>query len=168
MADYEQALVRFERGAGRIRGRLTRAYAHPVETVWAHITDSEKLAQWLAPGSIQLHAGGAAKLNFVNSGVIVDSPVTLAEPPRRLCYSWSAENEPVRPLDWSLEELEGDTLLTLEVSLPEDEDAGRACAGWESHLEMLAAALEGVTTRFPTELFLSRRDAYRAQLAGGA
>jgi hypothetical protein len=51
--------------------------------------------------------------------------------------------------------------------MPADEDAGRAAAGWEAHLEMLAAALEEVPIKFPFETFKAARDAYRQELAGG-
>ena len=62
--------------------------------------------------------------------------------------------------------IEGDeVLLDLTLRMPASEDAGRACAGWDAHLEMLAAALAGVPIKFPFELFKAARDAYRAQLA---
>jgi hypothetical protein len=55
--------------------------------------------------------------------------------------------------------------LTLTVTTPLGEDPGRACAGWEAHLEMLEAALEGVPIKFPFERFKAARDAYRTKVA---
>jgi hypothetical protein len=49
--------------------------------------------------------------------------------------------------------------------VPENEDIARACAGWEAHLMMLLAAIEGVPMKFPFERFKSTREAYKAQLA---
>ena len=57
--------------------------------------------------------------------------------------------------------------LDLTLLMPASEDAGRSCAGWDAHLEMLAAALAGVPIKFPFELFKAARDAYRVQLAAG-
>jgi len=41
----------------------------------------------------------------------------------------------------------------------------KACAGFEGHLEMLATALEGVSTRFPFDLFVQTRKSYAEQVA---
>jgi len=50
------------------------------------------------------------------------------------------------------------------VRLPEGEDPAKACAGFEGHLEMLAAALEGVPIRFPFDLFVQARKVYGEQV----
>ena len=50
-----------------------------LETVCAELgqlTDPQRLAEWLAPGTIALEPGGAAKLNFTDSGTVIDSTVT--------------------------------------------------------------------------------------------
>jgi uncharacterized protein YndB with AHSA1/START domain len=94
--------------------------------------------------------------------------VSEVEPGRLLEYGWSGPGEPNRPLRWSLEPAGEGTKLTLVLRVPQDEDAGRACAGFEAHLEMLAAALEGVPIKFPFETFNAARDAYRAQLAASS
>ena len=52
------------------------------------------------------------------------------------------------------------------MRVPAGEDPAKACAGFEGHLEMLAAALEGVPIRFPFDLYKSARAAYTEQLAG--
>ena len=56
------------------------------------------------------------------------------------------------------------SLEGLTLTLPASEDVARSCAGWEAHLEMLAAALEGVPIKFPFESFKAAREAYKAQL----
>ena len=90
--------------------------------------------------------------------------VLAFEPLKLLSYSWSHVGEPERPLRWELEAVGSDTRLVLTVGIPAGEDAAKACAGFEGHLEMLAAALEGVPIKFPFDLFLAARAAYRAQL----
>ncbi|MFC3070986.1 SRPBCC family protein [Phenylobacterium soli] len=157
----------FSRQGGEIQAVMARSLDHPPATVWALLTETARLPQWLAPGEIEPQVGGAARLDFVDSGTVIDSRVTAYEPGRVLEYSWSGPGEPQRPIRWSLEPVEGGTELTLTLRVPETEDPGRACAGWEAHLEMLAAALEGVPIKFPFETFKAARDAYRAQLENG-
>jgi hypothetical protein len=53
------------------------------------------------------------------------------------------------------------TQLILTVRLPAGEDIAKACAGFDAHLEMLAAALEGVPIRFPVDHFLKTRRSYQ-------
>jgi len=79
-----------------------------------------------------------------------------------VAYSWSGPDEPLRPLRFALEEVPGGTQLQLTLRLPVGEDAPRAAAGFEAHLEMLAAALEGVPIKFPFQLFKEQRIAYQA------
>lgn len=153
------------RDGNGIEGRMDRLLAHPPALVWQMLTEPQGIAQWLAPGSIDLRKGGRVHVDFGDSGVVIDSTVLEIEPPQRLAYSWSSGSEPERPLRWTLTETEGGTALTLTVSLPEGEDLAKACAGFEAHLEMLAAALEGVPIRFPFDLYLARRRAWQKALA---
>ena len=137
-----------------------------VEEVWAALTEAERLPQWLAPGQIEPREGGAARLDFADSGTVIDSEVTLWRPLHELEYSWSQPGEPRRPIRWSLEPIGPETRLELHVTTPAGEDAARAAAGWAAHLEMLAATLAGAQIKFPFEVFKAAREAYRAQLAG--
>jgi len=165
MADVTQRLTSFSHLGGRIRAVLRRRLDHPPAAVWAMLTDPALLPQWLAPGVIELSVGGAVRLDFGDSGVVIDSTVSALQEHRLLQYAWSGPADPVRPLRWELEPDGAGARLTLTLSVPDTEDAGRACAGFEAHLEMLAAALEGVPIRFPFETFKAARDAYRAELA---
>ena len=145
--------------------RMTRLIEHPPAELWRALTDPGFLPQWLAPGRIDLEIGGAARLDFADSGTVIDSRVSDFADGRVLEYSWSAPGEPTRPVRWEIAPEGQGTRLTLTLRVPVAEDAGRACAGWEAHLEMLAAALEGVPIKFPFESFKAARDAYRAKLA---
>ena len=128
------------------------------------LTDPDRMVDWLAPGEIELSLGGAAKLNFVDSGIVIDSKVTAFEPERILEYSWSSPGEPARPVRYELEPAGEQTRLILELTTPDDEDIARSCAGWEAHLLMLLAAIEGVPIKFPFERFQSTRAQYNEQL----
>lgn len=147
-------------------GRLTRQLDHGADAVWRMLTEPQAMAQWLAPGSMEPRAGGAVRIDFADSGTVIDSLVSAFEPQRLLAYSWSSGSEPERPMRWELAPAGTGTTLTLSLQIPAGEDAAKACAGFEGHLDMLEAALEGVPIKFPFQRFLQARSAYGAQLAG--
>lgn len=163
MSDAGWMPGRITRTAAGFEGRLERALAHPPAAVWAMLTEPASLAQWLAPGRIELREGGTVRIDFADSGTVIDSRLTAFAPGQLLEYSWSGGDQPLRPLRWELRPEGEGTLLNLTVRLPEEEDPAKACAGFDGHLEMLAAALEGVPIKFPFDLFLQARAVYTAQ-----
>ncbi|WHZ12132.1 MAG: Ligand-binding SRPBCC domain protein family [Burkholderiaceae bacterium] len=165
MGEDSVQLGRLRRVAGGVEGSLERLIEHDREAVWHMLTEPRGLAQWLAPGSIELRTGGAVRIDFVDSGTVIESTVLEFDPPRLLEYSWSSGKEPQRPLRWELNAVADGTKLVLTVRLPVGEDAAKACAGFEGHLEMLVAALEGVPIKFPVDLFLEARRGYQEMLA---
>ncbi len=164
MTESNESLGTIEHKAGSWEVRLTRHLTHNLAQVWEMLTVPAKLVEWLAPGEIELRVGGAARLDFGDSGIIIDSQVSACEPPNVLEYSWSGPGEPLRPVRWTLQPDGDSTRLELRLSLPEDENVARSAAGWEAHLQMLLAALEGVPIKFPFERFKASRDAYSEQL----
>jgi hypothetical protein len=105
------------------------------------------------------------RIDFVDSGQVIDSVVTACTPYRLLEYSWSTPGEPLRPVRWTVGPRGPmSSWLTLTLSIPFNEDVARGCAGWEAHLEMLAAALEGVPIKFPFERFKSAREGYKTRM----
>ncbi len=140
--------------------RLERLFEHDRTAVWRMLTEPQALAQWLAPGSIELRAGGAVHIDFADSGRTIESTVLRLDPQRLIEYSWSSGNEPERPLRWELDAVESGLRLVLTIRLPATEDVAKVCAGFDAHLEMLAAALEGVPIHFPVDYYLQRRRAY--------
>jgi uncharacterized protein YndB with AHSA1/START domain len=162
-ADDELAVL--SRANGNLQARFERTVEHDQRAVWSMLTEPGRLAQWLAPGTIELRLGGAAKLEFIDSGTIIDSRVTALDPPRLIEYSWSSGDQPSRPVRWETRAVAGGTHVTLTITLPQNEDVARACAGWEAHLTMLVAALEGVPVKFPFEHFKRAREAYKTKWA---
>lgn len=150
-----------EHVGNRFEARIERTLEHDQNAVWRMLTDSSLLPQWLAPGDLSLRKGGVAKLNFPESGTNVESVVTEVDPPRLIEYSWSSPGEPERPLRWEAIATPGGTRLSLTLGIPDSEDIARTCAGWDAHLEMFAAAMEGVPIKFPFERFKAAREAYR-------
>ena len=161
----DETLAELRRDGAFVTATMTRLIGHPPAAVWAALTEPARLAQWLAPGRIELRVGGAARLDFADSGTVIDSKVSAFEPGRLIEYSWSSGDEPLRPVRWEIAPAQDGVTLTLTQKTPAGEDPGRACAGWEAHLEMLQAALEGVPIKFPFESFKAARDAYRPKVA---
>lgn len=146
------------------QGRLERRFDHPPAAVWRMLTESQPMAQWLSAGTIEQQLGGKVRIDFIDSGTVIDSKITAFEEGRLLEYSWSSGDEPERPLRWTLNPTPGGTQLVLGVGVPAGEDAAKACAGFEGHLDMLAAALEGVPIKFPFETYKDARAGYAAML----
>lgn len=162
--DGELARISHIEGGGW-RARFSRTFAQSPSEVWTALTDPAWLPKWLAPGTIDLHVGGRARLDFADSGIVIDSEVTQSDPGHLLEYAWSRPGEPLRPLTWTLAAFLDGCRLTLTLGVPEGEDVARSCAGWDAHLDMLAAALEDVPIAFPFARFKAAREAYKAQLA---
>ena len=166
MSDDTSAFGRIERVADGFRGHLGRSFEHDAAKVWRALTDSNLLPQWLAAGSIEQRVGGRVHIDFADSGTVIDSSVSAFEAGRLVEYSWSHGDEPLRPLRWALGAAPGGTRLDLTVTIPAGEDPAKACAGFEGHLEMLAAALGDVPVKFPFDVFLAARKHYQGQVAG--
>ena len=161
----DEATAILSKDGARVVGVMTRSLQHPPAEVWRMLTEPAKLPEWLAPGRIELAVGGAVRLDFEGSGTVIDSKVSAYQEGRVLEYSWSAAGEPERPIRWQVAPDAAGARLTLTVTTPAGEDPGRACAGWEAHLQMLEAALEGAPIKFPFERFRAARDAYREKIA---
>ena len=164
MADHEYLTARFTPHGDITTVDFALTFDNHLDDVWGALTDSHRLPVWLAPGAIEPRPGGWARLDFAQSGGLIESPVTDVAYQRRLEYSWSRPGEPLRPLRWGLEPIGPMTRLTLRLSLPSTEDVARAAAGCAAHLEMLWAALMGVPVRFPVAAFKAAREAYARQL----
>ena len=164
MADCNEDLGTIRRQGSQFLATFERKLDHSPVAVWAMLTEPDRLVKWLAPGTIELREGGSAKLDFRDSGVIIDSKVTAFEQDRILEYSWSSPGEPYRPLRFEIDSEGGGCRLKMHLRTPVGEDIARSCAGWEAHLMMLLAALEGVPIKFPLEHFQSSREAYNSRI----
>jgi uncharacterized protein YndB with AHSA1/START domain len=165
MTDENEDLGTISHQGDHYEAVLQRHIQHEVDAVWAMLTQPDRLVDWLAPGSIELREGGEAKLDFEDSGIVIDSTVTAFEPFKVIEYSWSGPGEPLRPLRFEMEPVGDGCTLTMSLQTPVDEDIARSCAGFEAHLMMLLAALEGVPIKFPFERFVSTREAYNEIVA---
>jgi uncharacterized protein YndB with AHSA1/START domain len=158
----QAALGTLEQVAGKRVLRFERRLDHPVERVWAALTEPEQLAGWLAAADelelaegggwlaeadLGLVAGGRVQLRWLNNDdeggtAVATGTISALEPPRVLEFDTGRFGT----LRWELREDGSGCVLTFTSGLPEEfpeEMAAQTMAGWHSHLDLLADALAG-------------------------
>jgi uncharacterized protein YndB with AHSA1/START domain len=126
-----------------------RRLAHPVDAVWAALTESDQLADWLGQGSVEPRAGGAvairtgpedrSELQGVMSGRIL-----AWDPPRVLEHEWIQPGLDISVVRYELEADAGGTILRLTHRRSVTPGATGGRAGWHAYLDRLAAHLDGL------------------------
>ncbi len=71
-----ESLGMISKDGDRAKAVLRRTLEHSIEDVWSVLTDPAKFVDWLAPGEIELYIDGKARLDFVDSGIVIDSRVS--------------------------------------------------------------------------------------------
>jgi uncharacterized protein YndB with AHSA1/START domain len=123
--------------------RFERHFDATAEEVWDALTNPELLGRWLLTdtASIEPRVGGAVSLDWGTDGKC-SGTVAVFDPPRTLEYSWveaagtSIARFELRPDD------SGVLLVLHHRELPASAHAGVG-AGWNAHLDKLAAVLAG-------------------------
>ncbi|WP_369192833.1 SRPBCC family protein [Streptomyces djakartensis] len=125
---------------GRPAVRFTRIYDHPVERVWAFVTDPDELERWF-PSRAEIELRPAGAVTFSGDPHLADSTgrVIAVDPPRHLSFEWSGDEVhfDLEPTD------DGRTRFTLTNVLVAEDTAARNGAGWELCLAALDARARG-------------------------
>jgi uncharacterized protein YndB with AHSA1/START domain len=139
--------------------RFERLLPGPIERVWAYITESEKRRKWLAPGPMDLQAGGRVELRFNHTELtphnetppekykkydgctVVLWTVTRCDAPRLLVVTWGDKPEDSE-VTFELAP-RGDKVM---LAITHRKLSGRdfmisVGAGWQTHLGILSAVL---------------------------
>ena len=67
---------------GRYILRFQRRLRHPIEKVWAALTDPERMEEWWARAAVlELTEGGRARIEWLNSDAVAEGRITRLEPP---------------------------------------------------------------------------------------
>jgi uncharacterized protein YndB with AHSA1/START domain len=110
-------------------------YPHPIEKVWAAVSNSDALAIWLMENDFEPSIG--KRFTFRYSGGPggrgwIDCEVLAFEPPARIVWSWqAAEADPPGQVEIRLTAVEGGTELTLAHTGETDrERRSRYASGW--------------------------------------
>jgi uncharacterized protein YndB with AHSA1/START domain len=146
---------------GRYVLRYDRRLRHPVEKVWAALTDPARVEEWLARAEVELAEGGRVRLEWLNGDAVAEGRITRLEPPHVIEFDTDIHGR----LLWELQP-EGDgTRLTLTVTaeLPDDYLAS-VRAGWHSHLDFLEDALDGRPVDWPKHVWEKHNAVYEASM----
>ncbi len=150
---------------GRPAVRFVRTYPHPIERVWAAITELDELRHWFPSAArIDLRVGGL--VTFTDDPYMEGSTGTVlaCDPPRQLAFSWGSDE-----LHYELESLaDGGCRLTCVNVLYQRNTAARNSAGWTVCLGELDRLLAGEAAGGPhSDTALPWQPVYDATVAAG-
>ena len=150
----EIAVIAFERRLG-----------HPVEAVWAALTDPDERAAWLGPGTVEPRAGGEVSIRTgpgdrPEQQGIISGRVLAWDPPRVLEHEWIQPGLETSVVRYELEADTGGTILRLTHRRSAAPGAIGGRAGWHAYLDRLAAHLEGLPVPAWSERRAAVQDAY--------
>jgi len=122
----------------------------PLATVFAFLTDPEKILSWMgSEAETQPHSGGLYLVKGVGGRPAARGAFREVVPVHRLAYSFGWEGNEAVPPGSSLVEIDlidqnGGTLLRMTHSgLPDTEQCASHDRGWAHYLGRLAVAVEG-------------------------
>lgn len=150
---------------GRPAVRFVRRYPHPVERVWAAVTEPSELAHWFPSAvTVQPRAGGTIAFSFDPHTDPSQGTVLAYEPPRRFAFTWGGDE-----LHLSLQPDDGGGCVFTLVNVLEARDtAARNGAGWTVCLAELDAHLAGGAAEGPhSAAALDWRPVYQAHVDAG-
>jgi uncharacterized protein YndB with AHSA1/START domain len=127
-------------GKGAVR--MEDCYDTDVDDLWSALTDPQRLARWIGKVEGDLRLGGEFRARFTSSWEGAGR-VDECEPPWRLLVTMSPGQEDETVIEARLAAAGTQTSLVIEErGLPLDNLAAYG-AGWQAHVEDLAAFLAG-------------------------
>jgi uncharacterized protein YndB with AHSA1/START domain len=150
---------------GRPAVRFQRTYPHPIERVWAAVTEPDELAHWF-PSRVQIDPRPGGTIEFFDDPNMAPTTGTILafEPPRRLAFTWSGDELifDLQPAD------DGGCMLTLVNVLEAPDTAARNAAGWHVCLVELDKHVSGANAEGPHgDTALPWRPCYESYVADG-
>jgi uncharacterized protein YndB with AHSA1/START domain len=134
-----------EKRDGKDVVRFQRHLAHPIERVWAALTEPEELIGWWGEAEVDLVEGGRFTIRWLNTdehgnSAVMHATITRLEAPNLL----ETRGDVHGVLRWELRPASNGTVLTFSstLNLPE-EYRTKVLAGWHYHLDALIGTLEG-------------------------
>ena len=124
--------------------RMQDRFDTDIDDLWSALTDPRRLARWLGDVEGDLRLGGEFRARFFASGWEGTGRVEACEPPRRLLVTTRASGKrDEHVIEATLAADGGQTILVIETrGMPLDLLADYG-AGWQVHVEDLAAHLAG-------------------------
>jgi uncharacterized protein YndB with AHSA1/START domain len=127
---------------GKAVVRMEDSFDTGIDDLWSAITEPERLARWIGKVEGDLRLGGEFRASFTSS---YEGPgrVDVCDPPRRLQVTMDPGQEDQTVLEAELSpDGDGTRLIVEERGFPLDNAAAYG-AGWQAHIEDLAAHLTG-------------------------
>jgi uncharacterized protein YndB with AHSA1/START domain len=130
---------------GRDVIRFERRLDHPIERVWAALTEPSELIGWWGDADLELVEGGRFVMRWLNTDgegnpFVMHATIRQLDPPRLLETEGSGHGV----LRWELRPDGDGTILRFSSTLDlADEYRTMTLAGWHMHLDALAAMLAG-------------------------
>jgi len=126
-----------------------RRIAHPVDAVWAALTDPGELAAWLGPGILEPREGGRVSIRTgpgdrPEPQPTISGRVLAWDPPRVLEHEWIQPGLDLSVVRYELQADAGGTILRLTHRRSVAPGATGGRAGWHAYLDRLAAYLDGL------------------------
>ena len=147
---------------GKAVVRMEDRFDTDVEDLWSTLTDPSRLARWVAEVNGDLRLGGEFRARFT-SGWEGPGRVDVCEPPRRLLVTMDPGQDDQTVIEAEIVPDGDQSRLVLEErGLPSDEAAAHG-AGWQVHIEDLAAYLAGRPTADWGTRWTELTPAYRDQ-----
>lgn len=159
---------RIDRDGERRTLVLTREFRAPIESVWAAVTEPERLARWIGKVSGDPASGRVSFWMTAEGDDVPEEEMEIREcvPPHtlKLTARWG---ENVWHLELALEEANGVTTLTFVQPDLDLDDAESVGPGWEFYLDRLVAAETGghvASVDFDRDYYPAMAEYYRVQL----
>lgn len=122
-----------------------RTFRAPIDSVWAAVTESDRLARWIGVWSGD-PASGSIRFRMTAEGEDVKAEtftIDACEPPHRLALTSSPSEQERWHFLLELTEDAGITTLTFSQSMADPETAASMGPGWDYYLDRLVAAETG-------------------------
>jgi uncharacterized protein YndB with AHSA1/START domain len=133
-------LRRLEDGTGAVT--MEDFYDTDIDDLWSALTDPDRLARWLAAVSGDLRLGGSVTARFTST-VEGSGRIDVCDAPRRLLVTFDRGTSGETAMEANLAPVGDRTRLIIEERGLQLEDLPSSGAGWQAHVEDLAAYLSG-------------------------
>jgi len=134
------SLRRLDDGKGAVT--MEDLYDTDIDDLWSAVTDPDRLARWLATVDGELRPGGRIHAKFTSS---YEGPgrIDVCDAPRQLQVTFEPGTADETVMEANLTPVGDRTRLIIEErGLPVEDIPGHG-AGWQAHVEDLAAHLAG-------------------------
>jgi uncharacterized protein YndB with AHSA1/START domain len=122
--------------------RMEDRFATSVDDLWSALTEPDRIARWIGRVTGDLRLGGTVRASLTSHWE-GDARIDACEPPARLVVTMRPGAPDETVFEATLTPDAGSTLLVIEErGLPLGEISAHG-AGWQAHVEDLAAHIEG-------------------------